>query len=139
MTKSKLAIYLLLLFYIISFVFIGCGASKTSLTQFRSSARSELGNQFTPAKISSLSVGMPVNQIEYLFGPPDVKETKTFGEDIGEPWEGLVYKYYTKPDPKYKYVERRFCNMFVFYLSKEPPVLNNWIIEEDLSSNPYYS
>ena len=80
MKKVMLVMQLLTLYLIIPIMFMSCGAGKTSLTQYRSPSRSKSNNIFTAEKISTLNVGMSVTQIEYLFGEPDVKETKTFGE-----------------------------------------------------------
>jgi hypothetical protein len=83
---------------------------------------------FSPSTVSSLKVGMTTYEIEKLFGPPDSQYLMTFGENTEEPWDGLVYKYYTIPDPKYQTIDARISNSFIFYAGGSAPQLNHWEI-----------
>ena len=77
-----------------------------------------------------LHTGMTAEQVRAMYGSPDREYDATFGEDIGEPWTGRVWLYFTKQDPAFKYVKRYKKNVFVFYPASGSMKLNNWNIEE---------
>jgi len=85
---------------------------------------------FTGGNINQLHVGMPAHQFRTIFGPPDVTYETTFGENVGEPWIGQVWLYFTKKDPRFRHVKRYKKNMFVFYASGGQKLLNHWTIEK---------
>ena len=72
---------------------------------------------------------MTTHEIENLLGPPDAQYIMEFGENTEEPWEGLVYKYYTIRDPNYESIEVRLSNTLVFCATEAPPKLNHWEIQ----------
>ena len=87
-------------------------------------------NTFIESNISKLKVGMKSTDVKMIFGIPDKMYNATFGEDVGKPWTGQVWLYFTNVDPKFQHVKRYKKNTFVFYISDENRLLNHWIIEQ---------
>jgi hypothetical protein len=85
--------------------------------------------EFVVERVDMVRVGMTPAEVVDLFGRPDAQFKMVFGTDVGEEWEGLVYKYFTVSDDRYEYAERMLTNTFAFDLTKDPPGLNHWTIE----------
>lgn len=112
---------LIVAFLVVSLVVIisGCGGSSHVTGPSR----------FSATKIQSVKIGMPMVAIDTLFGKPDVITTMEFGKKTEKTWTGIVYKYYTVKDSKFKSFEVYLTNTFVFVRDVVPPALNNWSIE----------
>ena len=85
--------------------------------------------EFIQTNTQSIRVGMTQQEVELLFGPPDIVYEMEFGAKTDREWDGLVYTYLPEKDPKYEYGDRRLTNTFVFYIGEGGPVLNHWSIE----------
>ena len=85
---------------------------------------------FTNTNIALLRSGMTPTEVQGIFGKPDVVYDASFGENVGEPWAGRVWVYFTKEDPSFEHVKRYKKNMLVFYPPGENMKLNHWDIEE---------
>lgn len=85
---------------------------------------------FTVDNINQLRTGMSPDEVRAIFGSPDKVYDASFGKNVGEPWPGRVWLYFTKVDPKFRHVERYKKNLLIFYLLGEQMRLNHWVIEE---------
>jgi len=85
---------------------------------------------FTEENTSRLYTGMRSDEVRELFGTPDKAYDASFGKNVGEPWTGRVWLYFTKRDFKSKHVKRYKKNLFVFYPPGDQMKLNHWIIEK---------
>ena len=116
--------YLVLLLVVVGFTIIqqGCTTSYTYSYPGRST--------FTIDNVDRLYTGMSSDEVQAIFGFPDKTYDVSFGKNIGQPWTGRVWLYFTKVDPKFRYVKRYKKNMLVFYPPGEQMRLNHWVIEE---------
>ena len=87
-------------------------------------------NTFTIDNVNRLHTGMSPNAIRAIFGAPDKIYDASFGKNVGEPWNGRVWLYFTRADRKFIYVKRYKKNLLVFYPPGEGMKLNHWVIEE---------
>jgi hypothetical protein len=85
---------------------------------------------FTVDNVNQLHTGMNPAEVQAIFGSPDKTYDASFGKDVGEPWTGRVWLYFTKVDPNFMHVKRYKKNLLVFYPPGEQMRLNHWIIEE---------
>ena len=85
---------------------------------------------FTVGNVDRIHTGMSPNEVRVMFGSPDKTYDASFGKNVGEPWTGRVWLYFTKVDPKFIYVKRYKKNLLVFYPPGEQMRLNHWVIEE---------
>ena len=85
---------------------------------------------FTINNVNRLYTGMSADEVRAIFGSPDKIYNASFGKNVGEPWTGRVWLYFTKEDPKFIYVKRYKKNLLVFYPPGEQMRLNHWVIEE---------
>lgn len=85
---------------------------------------------FTVDNTNRLHTGMGSNEVRAIFGTPDKTYDAPFGENVGEPWTGRVWLYFTKVDPKFTHVKRYKKNLFVFYPPGDQMKLNHWVIEK---------
>ena len=85
---------------------------------------------FTEENTNRLYTGMRSDEVRELFGTPDKAYDASFGKNVGEPWTGRVWLYFTKRDRKFKNVKRYKKNIFVFYPAGDQMQLNHWIIEK---------
>lgn len=75
-------------------------------------------------------VGMPGAEVEATLGAPNATFESEFGQDSATgPWSGLVWLYFGELDPRYKYVERRLKDTFVFVEYGGELRLNHWDLE----------
>ena len=89
------------------------------------------GNQtFTIDNVNQLHTGMSPDEVRTMFGSPDKIYDASFGKNLGEPWTGRVWLYFTQVDRKFRYVRRYKKNLLVFYPPGEQMRLNHWVIEE---------
>ena len=84
---------------------------------------------FTRNNMDQLHTGMSSNEVRAIFGSPDKIYDASFGKDVGEPWTGRVWLYFTKVDPNFMHVKRYKKNLLVFYPLGEQMKLNHWVIE----------
>lgn len=84
---------------------------------------------FTEDQVSQLYVGMPPEEIVDLLGVPQEQYTAEFGADVGEPWTGRAFVYFTELDRDLKYAKRYKKNLLVFYPSEGAMKLNHWELE----------
>lgn len=85
---------------------------------------------FTEENASQLEVGMSPGEVRGIFGEPDEELEMDFGEDVGEPWTGYVWVYFTEVDRRLKYAKRYKKSLFVFYPPGKDMRLNHWVLEE---------
>ena len=85
---------------------------------------------FTIENINRLYTGMSPDEVRAIFGSPDRIYNASFGKNVGEPWTGRVWLYFTREDPKFRYVKRYKKNLLVFYPLGEQMRLNHWVIEK---------
>ena len=85
---------------------------------------------FTIDNANRLHTGMSPDEVRAIFGSPDKIYDAPFGKNVGEPWTGRVWLYFTKVDRKFIYVKRYKKNLLVFYPPGGQMRLNHWIIEE---------
>ena len=69
-------------------------------------------------------------EVQAIFGSPDKTYDASFGKDVGEPWTGRVWLYFTKVDPNFMHVKRYKKNLLVFYLPGDQMKLNHWVFEK---------
>ena len=75
-------------------------------------------------------MGMSSHQVKSALGPPDFTYVSKFGrESQGGEWVGMVWVYFGEEDPRYKHVERRMKDLYVFYPPEGGMRLNHWKIE----------
>lgn len=86
---------------------------------------------FTEENIALLRVGMSSEQVLSIFGNPDEQYVGQFGADVGEKWNGRVWVYFTKLDPRLKHAKRYMKNVFVFHPTEGDIRLNHWEIEKE--------
>ena len=84
--------------------------------------------QFTQARVARVRVGMPEADVITLFGQPDERKVGTFGSAVGDPWNGLTYRYKFR-DRSYSSARIYVYNEFVFSLDYDRPLLNHYSIE----------
>jgi len=87
---------------------------------------------FMTSSVSSIRQGMTTTDVEVLFGKPDVAYEATYGEETGNPWDAIVWKYYVDQDPDFQFEKRYRTNTFVFFRGNNPPILNHWTLERVL-------
>ena len=85
---------------------------------------------FTVDNVDRIHTGMSPDAVRAMFGSPDKTYDASFGKNVGEPWTGRVWLYFTKVDPKFIYVKRYKKNLLVFYPPGEQMRLNHWVVEE---------
>ena len=92
---------------------------------------SYVGNTtFTTDKVNRLHTGMSPDEVLGMFGSPHKIYDASFGKNLGEPWTGRVWMYFTQADRKFIHVKRYRKNLLVFYPPGERMRLNHWVIEE---------
>ena len=100
----------------------GCAASHTY---------SYVGHTtFSVDNVNRIYTGMNPDEVRSIFGSPDKIYDASFGKNIGEPWTGRVWLYFTQVDRKFIYVKRYKKNLLVFYPPGKQMRLNHWVIEE---------
>ena len=85
---------------------------------------------FTVGNMNRLHTGMSPDEVRAIFGSPEKTYDASFGKNVGEPWTGRVWLYFTEVDPKFIHVKRYKKNLFIFYPPGEKMRLNHWVIEE---------
>ena len=85
---------------------------------------------FTIDNVNRLYTGMSPDEVRAIFGSPDKIYNASFGKNVGEPWTGRSWLYFTKVDPKFIYVKRYKKNLLVFYPPGEQMRLNHWVVEK---------
>ena len=85
---------------------------------------------FTIDNVNRLHTGMSPDDVRDVFGAPDKIYDASFGKNVGDPWTGRVWLYFTQVDRKFIYVKRYKKNLLVFYPPSEQMRLNHWVIEE---------
>ena len=85
---------------------------------------------FTMGNVNRLHTGMSPAEIRTIFGSPDKIYDASFGKNVGEPWTGRVWLYFTQVDRKFRYVKRYKKNLLIFYPPGGQMRLNHWVIEE---------
>ena len=85
---------------------------------------------FTIDNVNRLHTGMSPDDVRDVFGTPDKIYDASFGKNVGEPWTGRVWLYFTQVDRTFIYVKRYKKNLLVFYPPGEQMRLNHWVIED---------
>ena len=115
--------YLVLILIAVEFIIFqqGCASSHTY---------SYGHTTFTMDNMNQLHTGMSPDEVRTMFGSPDKIYDASFGKNVGEPWTGRVWLYFTQVDRKFIYVKRYKKNLLVFYPPGRQMRLNHWVIEE---------
>lgn len=116
--------YLVLILIVVGFTVLqqGCATPYTYSYPERTT--------FTIDNVNRLYTGMSPDAVRAIFGSPDKTYDASFGKNVGKPWTGRVWLYFTKVDPKFIYVKRYRKNLLVFYPPGEQMRLNHWVVEE---------
>jgi len=69
---------------------------------------------------------MSTAEFKRLRGEPDVILKATMGEETGQPWEGLIYRYFSVRDTIYKTLLAKKCDTFIFQIKGDEAQLATW-------------
>jgi len=81
--------------------------------------------KFTNANVMSLKSGLPMSEIQRMFGTPTRTKSTSCGQNTPKVWSCLIWYYDVEFDTDLGMVTK--TNTFFF--QDDPPVLNSWDIE----------
>ncbi|MEM5789432.1 MAG: hypothetical protein AAGU11_19135 [Syntrophobacteraceae bacterium] len=85
--------------------------------------------QFNHLTVLKVRSGMPLNEFESIFGPPDRSSSNTLESKVTTSIRQLVYEYDMGKHPNAHYPAMFNVNKFYFNADQDPPVLNRWDID----------
>jgi len=127
-------IYFRLLAVVILFISYGC-CTNAQAPFFRCgpdhSQEPEIvrNTQFNHQTVTRLKTGLPLDEFETIFGPPDRSSSNTLESKVVTPVRQLVYEYDMGRHPDSPYPTMFHVNKFYFNAENDPPTLNRWDID----------